>query len=440
MNGLAAVLLLLNGVALLLVPRRWAPLPLLVGTCYIPSYLSLELGLFHFTAIRMLIAIGVVRMIALHEFPVGRMNGLDRAMLVWGIWLLISGAFHEPPSSALVFRLGLLYDTFGIYALVRGYCRSVDDVLSMCRMTAIVLVPLAAAMLYEKLAVQNLFFILGGGEIPLIREGKVRANGPFAHAILAGTVGAICLPLMIGLWRTQRKRAVVGTIACLAIVYASASSGPILSAVAGIFALCLWHYRARIRTFQWLAVAVYIVLDLIMKDPAYFLIARVDLAGGSTSWYRARLIQSAFERLPEWWLTGTDFTHDWMQAFLAGSPNHTDITSHYIQMGVWGGLPLMFLFIAVLMKGFSGVTQAGRQQSKQPSGSAFLLWTLGSSLFALAITGLSVSYFDQSFVFLYLVLGAIGSAWSAAVSAQRGKATNIPHATKMSNKRIMMHH
>jgi hypothetical protein len=412
-NSLATFFLLVNVAVLLLVPRRWAPLPFLVGACCIPFYLGIELGPFHFTAIRILIAVGVVRVAMRHEWPAGRMNGVDRAMIAWAAWMLASSFFHEEPSVALIFRLGLVYDACGIYALIRGFCRSLDDVSRICQLTAVLLVPLAVEMLYEKQTVHNLFSALGGVRpTPDIRAGIVRANGPFGHAILVGTVGATCLPLMIGLWRMHRKRAIIGIMACLVIVFCSGSSGPILSMMAGILALFMWRYRERVRVVLWLVVLGYIALDLIMNDAAYFLVARIDLAGGSTGWYRARLIQSAIEHLPEWWLAGTDHTSHWMWVVMGWSSNHTDITSHYVQMGVWGGLPLLFLFIVVLAKGFSGVTQVRKQASDASPESLFMLWAVGSSLFAHAATFLSVSYFDQSFVFLYLVLGSIGSAWS----------------------------
>jgi hypothetical protein len=416
-NSLVTLFLLVNAAALLLVPRRWTPLPFLVGTCYIPFYLGIELGLFHFSPIRILIAIGVVRIAVRGEWPVGRMNRIDWAMLAWAAWMLVSSLFHEVPTSALIFRLGLVYDACGAYALIRGFCRSLDDVSRICQLTAILLVPLAVEMLYEKQTVHNLFSILGGVDAtPEIRAGTVRANGPFGHAILVGTVGATCLPLMIGVWRMHRKRALVGIMACLTIIFCSGSSGPVMSMMAGIFALFMWHYRSRIRVVQWLAVLGYIALDLIMRDPAYFLIARIDLAGGSTGWYRARLIQSAIEHLPEWWLAGTDHTSHWMWVVMRWSSNHTDITSYYIQMGVWGGLPLLFLFIIVLANGFSGVKQARKQATDPSPESQFMLWAVGSSLFAHAATFFSVSYFDQSFVLLYLTLGSIGSAWSVSMT------------------------
>ena len=61
------------------------------------------------------------------------------------------------------------------------------------------------------------------------------------------------------------------------------------------------------RTLRWAMVRVYVLLDLVMNRPAYFLIADIDLMGGSTSWYRAELIHSTIAHIDEWWLIGTDY-------------------------------------------------------------------------------------------------------------------------------------
>jgi hypothetical protein len=422
MNSFAIAFLLVNAVALLLLPRRWAPLPLLIGACYMTVGQGINVDPFSFTVIRMLVAAGVVRIVIRREWPAGGMNGLDWLMVVWAGWALVSSIFHKDPSAALVFRLGLVYNTCGIYFLIRAFCQSLDDVVGLCRVTAILLVPLAAEMLYEQLRGHNLFSVLGlVHEIPAVRLEKFRAQGPFAHSILAGTVGAVCLPLMAGLWRRHRKEAMAGILACVTMVLASASSGPVMSALAGIGALFMWRFRERMRLVRWLAVLGYLGLDLVMKAPAYYLIGRIDLAGGSTGWHRARLIESAFQHLHEWWLTGTDYTRHWMPTGVTWSPEHTDITNHYIKLGVIGGLPLMLLFIAILAKGFSFVGQALRQSADQASESRFMIWALGASLFAHVVTCIGVSYFDQSFLFLYLTLAAIGSAHSAAVTAQSGE-------------------
>jgi len=425
MNGFVIAFLLLNVGLLFLLPRRWAPLPLLAGTCYMTMGQGVELGPFTFTAIRILVAAGVVRIVVRGERLAGGMNALDRLMVIWAIWALMSSAFHGDPGAALVNRLGLVYNAFGIYFLLRIFCQSLDDVVGLCRISVVLLVPLAIEMLYETITHHNLFDALEGlGRGLALRDGKIRAQGPFAHSILAGTVGAVCLPLVITLWRENRKDAIIGIAACSIMIVTSLSSGPILSAVAAVGALMMWRYRHKMRFIRWLALLGYIGLDIVMKAPAYFLVARIDLAGGSKGWHRARLIQSAFQHISEWWIGGTDYTRHWMPSGVAWNPNHTDITNHYLQMGVVGGLPLMVLFILIMVKGFSFVGQV-LQINDLPPESGFMVWAFGASLFSHAATFMSVSYFDQSFVFLYLTLAFIGSAWSVMTAEQDTMLTEL---------------
>ena len=44
-----------------------------------------------------------------------------------------------------------------------------------------------------------------------------------------------------------------------------------------------------------------------------------------------------------------------------------------------------------------------------PSREHFLLWALGASMFAHTATSISVTYYDQSFLFFYLVPAAVAS-------------------------------
>jgi hypothetical protein len=114
------------------------------------------------------------------------------------------------------------------------------------------------------------------------------------------------------------------------------------------------------------------------------------------------------------------------------SAEHTDITNQYLSMGVLGGLPLMLLFIAILAKGFSYVGQVVRQTPELSREARFMIWALGASLFTHTVTFISVSYYDQSFLFIYLTLAAIGSIRFAAAPETGGEvhAGPLPPANK----------
>lgn len=410
MNGLAILFLLGTASGLLFLPRRWAPLPLLMGACYMTGAQGIDLGVFYFSVLRILVVVGLMRVLLRGERPAGGLNTLDGVLMAWALWAVLSSAFHTPFKDALVNRLGLVYGTCGTYFLLRCFCQSLPDVVGLVKMVAILLVPVALEMLNEQITGRNLFAFLGGvAEEVTVRNDRLRAQGPFAHPILAGTVGAVCAPLMAGIWRSAPRAARVGLAACVLIVLTSGSSGPLMSLIFAGFALLLWRWRHLTRQMRLAAVIGYILLDLVMKAPAYYLLARIDLTGSSTGWHRARLIQSSFEHLDEWWFAGTDYTVHWMPTGVYWSENHTDITNHYLQMGVLGGLPLMLLFIALLWLAFARIGRSLRALPPSAGSDQFLVWSLGASLFAHAATSMSVSYFDQSALFLQLDLALAGS-------------------------------
>ena len=421
MNAPVVIFMVLNALGILVLPRSWAPLPLLVGACYMTLGQGIEVGPFNFTVIRILIGAGLLRLLLRGERLAGGLNKMDRLMMLWAVWAVVSVWFLNDlsgeldPSEEFVFRLGLGYNTCGLYFLLRALCHTIEDVMGLCRMSALLLAPLAIEMVVEMVSGSNLFSAFGG--VPAIsemRQGRFRAQGPFAHAILAGTVGAMSLPMFIGIWRLQRPFAIIGCIACVTMVVTCASSGPIMSLLAAIVALWMWKHREKMAQVRKFAVLGYIALEIFMKAPAYYVLARMDIVGGSTGWHRAALIEAAIEHLNEWWLGGTNFTRHWLPTGVSWSPNHTDITNHYLHLGVIGGMPLMIIFMAILVKGFSFIGQILRDRADLPIESQFLVWALGSSLFVHATTFVSVAYFDQSFVLIYLTLGAISSLYSAA--------------------------
>jgi|LakMenEpi03Aug12_release.lakeMendotaPanAssembly.Ray.scaffolds.fasta_scaffold38782_3 hypothetical protein len=416
MTPLAILFTLVASIALLGLPRRWATVPLLAGACYMTVAQRIEIGPFTLHVVRLLIAVGALRVIMRGERLVGGLNGLDRIMLAFGVWTIFSSLFHKTTAEGnpLIFRLGLVYNLLGIYFIFRHLIQNLQDVENLIKAIACVLFLVAVEMIQEHVTKHNMFSIFGGvPEMAWIRDGKLRSQGPFSHPILAGSVGAVCLPLMIGLYRLNTRASLLGIIGCVGMVFASSSSGPLMSLMVSIFALILWRWRHFTSRMRVAIVFGYILLSLIMTDPAYYIIARIDLTGSSTGWHRAKLIEMGITHLNEWWLGGTDYTRHWMPTGVSWSEEHTDITNYYLKMGVIGGLPLMGLFIAALLSGFQYIGQSLRLSQHEPWEQQFMIWSVGAALLSHVATCISVSYFDQSYIFLFLNLALINSLRSA---------------------------
>jgi hypothetical protein len=278
-------------------------------------------------------------------------------------------------------------------------------------------------MFAEHLVEKNYFGILFGGvsESVYWREGKIRAQGPFAHPINAGTVGAVCFPLMLGIWRQYRVSAVVGMAACLAIVLASTSSGPLMSLFMGILGVLLWSRQTWLRTIRWGLVGGYLCAELLMTRPAYYLISKFDLTGSSTGWHRSRLIEAALEYLPEWWAFGTDYTFHWIGIAVDEEGLKSDITNYFLWIGTIGGLPAMLLVIAMIWCAFVWVGTSVKNAPDALRDHRFMIWCLGAGLLAHVATSMSVAYSDQSLMFFWLNVGAISSVYSVVTMAAAAK-------------------
>jgi hypothetical protein len=423
----------LNALALLVLPRRWAPVPLIITACYTTRIAALDLGPFTFTVLRLLVMVGLFRMVTRGERFEGGLTALDRLVIFWGLWDVASVAFHANPASQLVLRLRQLLDAWGMYFLFRTYCRSWDDVGRLASVLALAIAPIAMLMLLERVTGFNPFSVLGASEFATIREGtgEFRARGPFHHPILAGTLGAVCLPLCLGIWQSRRTAAVIGALSSFVIVYSSGSSGPVLAMLAGIMGLALWPLRSRMYLVRWAAVLCYIGLEIVMNRPVYYLTTSLGGVGSGSGWFRARLIDSAIRHLDEWWLFGTDYTRHWMSTGVAWSSDQADITNHYIGLGVSGGLLLVAIFVAMLTAAFFAV---GRAQRAEPSpDSQFLIWSVGAALFAHVATCMSVSYYDQSVFFLYVTFAATCALPSAVAVAVPDPATKPKQSHRMWN-------
>ena len=422
MNPIALVFFLGCAGALLSVSRKWAPAVLILGCTYMTMGQGIEIASIHLHVYRMMLIVGVLRVGLQGERLKGGVNLIDQMVVAWGCWTIFASLFHEE-RYGFIYACGAVFNLSTLYFLIRIWCNDLDEIRDVILAVAFLLSPLAVEMMVEKATGRNMFSVFGGvSEMVSIREGKLRAQGPFLHSILAGTVGATCVPLFIGLFSKYRVAASVGIAAGIVMTFASASSGPVMSLLAAVGALMLWPVKHHLSKFRLGAVIFYFVLVMVMSRPPYYLMGEIDISGGSTGWHRANLIEMTFAHLSEWWLIGTDHTRHWMPAQGIGAdPNHTDITNYFIGMGVQAGLPSMLLVIAIIAVAFRGVGKVLDAKLESQPEQGFMIWCFGASLFSHAVTGVSVAYFDQSILFFWLTIAVISSTYSVVrLEAHKG--------------------
>jgi hypothetical protein len=411
-NGTGMIFIVISGLLAIILPRRFAFLPLLVSACYMTLAQQLVIAPFHFSAERMIITFGWIRVLLRRDHYQVRLTSIDK-VIIW--WVVVSFSIYVlawQSSEAIVNRLGFAYNVVGLYFFFRLYIGDLDDVNRVIKVVATLAVPLAFLMLIEGITGRNFFSILGAQEVTPIRDGSVRCQGPFAHSILAGTFGATSLPLFVTLCLrggSCRLLGIMGSIAATIITVASTSSGPVVSCAAGIIGLTTWRLRKHMRAVRWGLLFGVISLHIIMKAPVWALVGRMSSMTGGTGWHRVHLINAAISNFEEWWLLGTKTTSHWLDYRLPSDSSNVDITSQFILEGVSGGLWELILFIAIIVYCFKTVGDGARAAESKSRGDGILVWSLGAALLSHVTAFISVSYFDQMIVFWYVLLAMIAS-------------------------------
>jgi hypothetical protein len=338
------------------------------------------------------------------------MNSVDIAFTLCTIFHVLAFVLLWQTSSAVVNQCGYLWSELGMYFYVRYLIQDEADSYQVMRTFAVVAAVCALEMVYEQARGQNLFGTIVGGisTVPEIREGRIRSQGSFGHAILAGTYGATMLPLFWCLLKNKISKVLgaVGLLASLVMVATCASSTPILALVAGVVALCCWPIRKYMRWVRWGIVATIVSLHLVMKAPVWFLIARVDVTGSSSGYHRAELVNLFITRLSDWWLFGTKSNGSWDYAMF-------DTSNMYVGQGESGGLLAFVFFIYMICKVFSRAGKA-RHAFEGNLECERLIWYVSCSLFATIVAFFGISYWDQMNIGWFALLG-MASACSAAV-------------------------
>ena len=415
LHPVVAVAMLVAIVLVLLLPRKYVIIPLLLTWFLVPFGQVVVLGGIHFTVYRILIIcglarLGILRLSSKTPSLSGGFNAIDCTFALCAFFAALAFILTWMETQALIRRLGFLVDALGGYFLLRFLIQDGKDVRRVIKLFIVVAIVVAACMLNEQISGRNIFSILGGiANLPAVRDGAIRSQGPFAVYITAGVFGATSLPLFAWLWRNRASRvfAGAGMIASTIIVATSHSSTPLLAYAAGIGALCVWPFRNQMRAFRWTLVIALVGLHLVMKAPVWALIARIDLTGASSGFHRYMLIDNFIRHFGDWWLLGAKDYNAW-------GFDMWDLSNQYVEYGVTGGLVSLTLFIAIISRGF-GKLGTARKYVAGELGNEWFLWCLCAALFAHVVAYFGISYFDQLQAAWYLLLAVICVAVSEAM-------------------------
>lgn len=401
---------------LLFSPRRVAPLAFILMACLIPSSQRIVFAGLDFNFIRILVIVGMVRVLMNGEYRGLKMIAADWVMLAWAIVSILFFTIQQGSVGSLITVAGKTYEAVGVYFIARCLIRSLASIRTLAIAVAVTAIPVCVIFLIEKLTAKNMFAVFGGvPETTLIRHGRLRCQGAFSHAILAGCFWAGLIPLMGALFWDRsmliKMLSVAGCFCGAVIIVTTASSTPVLAVLVCFIGGGLIFFRRYMTWIQIGTVCVLIGLHIVMRAPVWHLISRVSAVGGSTGWHRYHLIDEAINRFPEWMLFGTRATAHW------GTGLH-DVTNQYVLEGVRGGFLRLALFVAVIALCFNAVGRAWRMC--KPWTLPFVLcWAVGVALAVHCVSFIGVSYFGQITMLWSLTLALAANLDNMQLPADR---------------------
>ncbi|MFT7677145.1 MAG: hypothetical protein ACI8QC_001122 [Planctomycetota bacterium] len=406
LHPLGFVAIVVLGLAVLSVPRKYAALPFVLMACFVSPAQRIVIATLDFNLLRLLVLAGWLRLAMRGEYTGLRWRKLDNLVIAWGIssaiaYILLRGTF-----GAFVFRAGQLYDIFGMYLFFRCVIRGWADVDRVVRFAALLAIPMALLFALEKSTGRNSFAFLGGvPPITIAREGRLRCQGPFPHAILAGCFFAAWLPMVFAQrHRAKGKaRATLAVVAMVALVIMCSSSTPLVGVMAGVVGALGWLVRYRMQVVRWMTLATLVSLHMVMEAPVWHLISRISFSRGSTSYHRYLLIENAINHFNEWALLGSLDTGHWGHAMY-------DLTNQYVREGVKGGFLALIFFVWAMGHAFLLVGRLWRSVKRERYKRS-MAWALGVCLFVhgMMFLSISITHSQQNMMVFFLLFAAIGS-------------------------------
>lgn len=407
------LLALILGLSALLVPRRYFLAPFILAACFIPADQRIRVMGLDLTVLRMLVAVGVMRVVLFGEYRRIRLNRIDRLLVMWVVCGAAIYSIQWKSAEAMINRAGALFDATGLYWLFRQNVRSWDDLKQTVRLFAVGAIILLPLVLVEWSTGENPFVRLGKA-ITAVRQDRYRCQAAFPHSIMMGLFWAILAPMFLALARTETRKTLYWlALACsVAIIAASASSTPLLVLMLALATYWAFGWRRYTGVAAWSCAIMAAALHVVMNAPVWHLLARVNVIGGSTGWHRYKLIDQAINNFNEWKIIGCRYTEHWGWGL-------GDVTNQYVLEGVRGGVLTLTLFVLLIFFVLKTLVSASLQYRGRSI--RLLVWGIFSMMIAHCVGFIGVSYFGQIQVLWYMTLAA-----AAMVAEQQLQPAAIP--------------
>jgi hypothetical protein len=406
LHPVVAVGMLIAIVLLLILPRRKMIEPFLLAFFTISVRQVLVVGGVHLTMHQILILTVLTRMAAFRSSSekkfAGGFNSLDTVVVLWSLSALIIFCLQFMEAQAWIRGVATLVESLGGYLAARFLIPDREAIRRTIKVLAAICVIQGVCMVSEQFTYQNVFSFIGAWP-PTIREGHVRSEGALGN-LWAGAFAGISIPLFFWLWTERRSRVAAygGLAGATAIVFATHASTSWMAYGGSLGGLGLWFLRRYMRLVRLGVVAMLVGLHLVMHGPVWSLIEKVDLTGGSSSYHRYMLVDNCIRHFGDWWLLGYKNYGSW-------GFDMWDLCNQFVVNALTGGLVTLVLYITIFKRGFRAIGIA-RKRVEGNQAQEWLLWCLGSALFANIVASFGINYSVHLMMFVFILLVCISVA------------------------------
>jgi hypothetical protein len=298
----------------------------------------------------------------------------------------------------------------GGFLVVRFLINNREAIRNTIITLAVICIVQGAFMLNEHITHVNVFSYIGGAPFT-VRDGKIRSQGAMG-CLYGGAFAGASIPLFLWLRKEANSKmtAVAGLAGATAMVITSNSSSSLLALAGGILGLAFWPLRKHMRFVRWAFSTALLALHIVMKAPVWALIARVDLTGSSSGAHRYGLVDATIRHFSDWWLLGYKDYQNW-------GWDMWDLCNQFVVAALTGGLLTLVLYIAIFSRSFGSIGTA-RKQVIRDRRQEWLLWCLGSDLFANVVAHFGINYMAQMMMTLFVLFACISAATFEAKGTQ----------------------
>ena len=409
---------------------RAAPVPvwpavLLFYCILIPEEVRLQLGEFRLYAYRLcLFALLPLTLSVLLRGRV-RLGSTDLALVGAGVWMVGSMISHEGLARGLESGGVIAFDVIAAYLVGRCYLRSPAQLRRFLKAVfpgvAVVAIVFALESIAHVLLIRPVAGAIFGTAIEgrgaagmVIRNGLMRAFGPFPHPILGGLLMASFLPLYWMSFRNRTGR--LGAVAAMCAFFTMSSAG-IMSLGLNIIAIATDRIVTAVREVTWTAIlwgalVLGVLVHFFSNSGIFSVIIRYLTLDAGTGFHRLLIWEYGWAEVERHPVTGIGY-NDWIRPSWLASGS---VDAHWLGVAMQYGLPASLLLLVVATV---AIVRLSRTRKRGTPPDARLIGGVAFSLASMVLMMFTVTLWNNAYSWFCLFLGCAVGIGRTAMARRR---------------------